>query len=153
VGRRHRYRYRLAIEQVSESRHQVCVYDSSSPDIVARHKDWKRFVDFGDVRPLNRTWTLAVEYLESYVNWLIAESADELLNHIYPNPKLCDNGEEVADALIVCGDSLAPARFAASRNLPCASTENPLGFIGYGEFPGQRVNCSSNAVSRMRVGR
>jgi len=31
------------------------------------------------------------------------------------------------------------------EQLPCASTENPLGFIGYGEFPGQRVNCSSNA--------
>ena len=40
------------------------------------------------------------------VNWLIAESADELLNHIYPNPEFCDTGEEVSDALIVCGDSL-----------------------------------------------
>jgi hypothetical protein len=51
----------------------------------------------------HQDWGLA---FEAYVNWLIAESADELLNHIYPNPEFCDTGEEVSDALIVCGDSL-----------------------------------------------
>ncbi len=51
----------------------------------------------------HQDWGLA---FEAYVNWLIAESANELLNHIYPNPEFYDTGEEVCDALVVCGDSL-----------------------------------------------
>ncbi len=51
----------------------------------------------------HQDWGLA---FEAYVNWLIAESANESLNHIYPNPVFCDNGEEVCDAILACGDSL-----------------------------------------------
>jgi hypothetical protein len=43
---------------------------------------------------------------EAYVNWLIAESADGALNRIFPNPIFSDNGGEVCDAFILCGDSL-----------------------------------------------
>ena len=50
----------------------------------------------------HRDWGLA---FERYVNWLIAESVDESLNRIYPNPKFSDTGEEVCDALLLCGDS------------------------------------------------
>jgi hypothetical protein len=51
----------------------------------------------------HQDWGLA---FEAYVNWLIAESVDESLNRIYPNPIFSDTGEEVCDALVVCGDSL-----------------------------------------------
>ena len=42
---------------------------------------------------------------ERYVNWLIGESIDGSLNCLYPNPKFSDNGAEVCDAIILCGDS------------------------------------------------
>ena len=51
----------------------------------------------------HQDWGLA---FEAYVNWLIAESSDESLNRIYPNPVFSDTDEEVCDALVVCGDSL-----------------------------------------------
>jgi len=51
----------------------------------------------------HQDWGLA---FEAYVNWLIAESSDESLNHIYPNPQFSDTGDEVCDALLVCRDSL-----------------------------------------------
>lgn len=50
----------------------------------------------------HQDWGLA---FEKYVNWLIGESIDSSLNRLYPNPKFCDTGEEVCDAILVCGDS------------------------------------------------
>jgi hypothetical protein len=43
---------------------------------------------------------------EAYVNWLIGESADGVLNRVFPNPAFSDDGREVCDAFILCGDSL-----------------------------------------------
>ena len=51
----------------------------------------------------HQDWGLA---FERYINWLIAESVDGSLNRFYPNPKFSDSGEEVCDALLLCGDSL-----------------------------------------------
>jgi hypothetical protein len=51
---------------------------------------------------LHQDWGLA---FEKYVNWLIGESIDGSLNRLYPNPKFSDTGEEVCDAILVCGDS------------------------------------------------
>jgi len=51
---------------------------------------------------LHQDWGLA---FEKYVNWLIGESIDGSLNRLYPNPKFADTGEEVCDAILLCGDS------------------------------------------------
>jgi hypothetical protein len=42
---------------------------------------------------------------ERYINWLVTESVDGLNNKSYPNPKFEDSGEEVCDAILLCGDS------------------------------------------------
>lgn len=50
----------------------------------------------------HQNWGLA---FEKYVNWLMGESVDGRLNRIYPNPKFLDTGEEVCDAILMCGNS------------------------------------------------
>jgi hypothetical protein len=47
-------------------------------------------------------WGLA---FEGYMNWLMTESVDGVMNCCYPNPKFADNGEEVCDAIVICGGS------------------------------------------------
>jgi hypothetical protein len=42
---------------------------------------------------------------EGYINWLMTESVDGAKNHCHPNPKFTDTGEEVCDAIVVCGNS------------------------------------------------
>jgi hypothetical protein len=42
---------------------------------------------------------------ERYINWLVGESVDGVLNVLHPNPRFSDNGEEVCDAILLCGDS------------------------------------------------
>lgn len=51
----------------------------------------------------HRDWGLA---FERYINWLMGASVDGKLNRIYPNPKFSDTGEEVCDAILICGNSL-----------------------------------------------
>jgi hypothetical protein len=50
----------------------------------------------------HQDWGLAFEH---YVNWLLSESCDEVLNNVISNPRFSDNGEEVCDAIVLCGDS------------------------------------------------
>lgn len=58
----------------------------------------------GDQRlQFHRDWGTA---FERYVNWLMDESVDSRLNKLYKNPKFSDNGEEVCDAILLCGDSI-----------------------------------------------
>ena len=47
-------------------------------------------------------WGLA---FEGYINWLMTESVDGAKNRCHSNPKFADNGEEVCDAVVVCGSS------------------------------------------------
>ena len=51
----------------------------------------------------HRDWGTA---FERYVNWLMDVSVDSRLNKLYKNPKFLDNGEEVCDAILLCGDSV-----------------------------------------------
>jgi hypothetical protein len=51
----------------------------------------------------HQDWGLA---FEQYINWLMEESVDEIVNKFHPNPKFSDNGEEVCDAMMLCGDSV-----------------------------------------------
>jgi hypothetical protein len=51
----------------------------------------------------HQDWGLA---FEKYVNWLMEESVDGQLNRVYPNPRFSDTGEEVCDAIVICGDSI-----------------------------------------------
>src|SRR5208337_4012755 len=48
------------------------------------------------------SWGLA---FERYINWLVTESADGVKNRFRPNPRFADSGEEVCDAVVVCGNS------------------------------------------------
>jgi len=50
----------------------------------------------------HQDWGIA---FERYINWLIGESVDGVLNVLHPNPRFSDNEEEVCDAVVLCGDS------------------------------------------------
>jgi hypothetical protein len=50
----------------------------------------------------HQDWGIA---FERYINWLVGESVDGVLNVLHPNPRFSDNGEEVCDAVVLCGDS------------------------------------------------
>jgi len=51
----------------------------------------------------HQDWGIA---FERYINWLLGESVDGSLNRVCPNPRFADTGEEVCDALVLCGDAI-----------------------------------------------
>ncbi len=51
----------------------------------------------------HQDWGIA---FERYINWMIGESVDRVLNVLHPNPRFSDSGEEVCDAVVLCGDSV-----------------------------------------------
>jgi len=50
----------------------------------------------------HQDWGIA---FERYINWLVGQSVDGVLNVLHPNLRFSDNGEEVCDAIMLCGDS------------------------------------------------
>jgi hypothetical protein len=78
------------------------------PVFLAEKSETGVFWSISDALPRDRRlqfyqdWGVA---FERYVNWLLEESVDGELNRVFPNPKFSDNGEEVCDAILICGAS------------------------------------------------
>lgn len=51
---------------------------------------------------LHRMWGMA---FENYVNWMIADSVDQILNTFVPSPRFTNNNDEVCDGVVLCGSS------------------------------------------------
>jgi hypothetical protein len=53
---------------------------------------------------LHRLWGAI---FEEYVNWILRESVDNKLNILHESPIFEDNGEQVCDAIVICGSEAA----------------------------------------------